>query len=33
VKLSDGEYEAHNIGVNWPHHIFLNRDFTVVRAD
>ena len=23
VKLSDGEYEVHNIGVNWPHHIFV----------
>ncbi len=33
VKLSDGEYEVHNIGVNWPHHIFVNQDFTVVGAD
>jgi hypothetical protein len=33
VKLSDGEYEAHNIGVNWPHHIFVSRDFKVVGAD
>ncbi|MEA2497392.1 MAG: hypothetical protein QOJ29_5303, partial [Thermoleophilaceae bacterium] len=24
VKLSNGEYEVHNIGVNWPHHIFVN---------
>src|SRR6202035_3643578 len=23
VKLSNGEYEVHNIGVNWPHHIFV----------
>jgi hypothetical protein len=33
VKLSNGEYEVHNIGVNWPHHIFVNRDFKVVGAD
>jgi hypothetical protein len=33
VKLSDGEYEVHNIGVNWPHHIFVNQSFTVVGAD
>ena len=33
VKLSDGEYEVHNIGVNWPHHIFVNQSFTVVGAN
>jgi hypothetical protein len=33
VKLSNGEYEVHNIGVNWPHHIFVNRSFKVVGAD
>jgi hypothetical protein len=33
VKLSNGEYEVHNIGVNWPHHIFVNQNFTVVGAD
>jgi hypothetical protein len=27
VQLSNGEYEVHNIGVNWPHHIFVNQDF------
>jgi hypothetical protein len=32
VQLSDGEYEVHNIGVSWPHHIFVNQDFTVVGA-
>jgi hypothetical protein len=32
VKLSNGEYEAHNIGVNWPHHVFVNQDFKVVGA-
>ncbi|HEY3946023.1 MAG TPA: hypothetical protein VGL78_12420 [Solirubrobacteraceae bacterium] len=33
VKLSNGEYEVHNIGVNWPHHIFVNQDFKVVGAN
>jgi hypothetical protein len=33
VKLSDGEYEVHNIGVNWPHHIFVSSGFRVVGAD
>jgi hypothetical protein len=33
VQLSNGEYEVHNIGVNWPHHIFVNRDFKVVGAN
>jgi hypothetical protein len=33
VKLSNGEYEVHNIGVNWPHHIFVNQDFKVIGAD
>jgi hypothetical protein len=33
VKLSNGEYEVHYIGVNWPHHIFVNQDFTVAGAD
>jgi hypothetical protein len=32
VQLSSGEYEVHNIGVNWPHHIFVNQDFKVVGA-
>jgi hypothetical protein len=33
VKLSNGEYEVHNIGVNWPHHIFVNKAFKVVGAN
>ena len=33
VKLSNGEYEVHNIGVSWPHHIFVNQDFQVVGAN
>jgi hypothetical protein len=32
VQLNNGEYEAHNIGVNWPHHIFVSQDFKVVGA-
>ena len=33
VKLSNGEYEAHYIGVNWPHHIFVNKNFKVIGAN
>jgi hypothetical protein len=33
VQLSNGEYEVHYIGVNWPHHIFANKDFKVVGAN
>ena len=33
VQLSDGEYEVHYIGVNWPHHIFVDQDFRVVGAN
>ena len=33
VLLSNGEYEVHYIGVNWPHHIFANQDFKVIGAD
>jgi hypothetical protein len=33
VKLSGGEYEVHNIGVNWPHHIFVDQNFKVVGAN
>jgi Domain of unknown function (DUF5666) len=32
VKLSNGEYEVHNIGVNWPHHIFVTKSFKVAGA-
>jgi hypothetical protein len=32
VELSNGDYEVHNIGVNWPHHVFLNQDFQVIGA-
>jgi hypothetical protein len=33
VRLSNGEYEVHNIGVNWPHHIFVDKQFKVVGAN
>jgi hypothetical protein len=33
VLLSDGEYNVHIIGVNWPHHVFLNQNFKVVGAE
>jgi hypothetical protein len=33
VMLSNGEFEVHNIGVNWPHHIFVNQSLKVVGAD
>jgi hypothetical protein len=32
VQLSNGEYEVHNIGINWPHHVFVSKDFKVVGA-
>jgi hypothetical protein len=32
VKLSNGEYEVHYIGVNWPHHVFVNQEFKVIGA-
>jgi membrane-bound inhibitor of C-type lysozyme len=32
VELSNGEYNVHYIGVNWPHHVFVNQNFTVVGA-
>jgi hypothetical protein len=31
--LSNGEYNVHMIGVNWPHHIFVNQSFQVVGAE
>jgi hypothetical protein len=33
VRLSDGEYNVHIIGVNWPHHVFVNQNFKVVGAE
>src|ERR1700730_845872 len=33
VLLSNGEYNVHMIGVNWPHHVFVSQDFKVVGAE
>jgi hypothetical protein len=33
VKVSNGEYEVHYIGVNWPHHVFVSQDFKAVGAE
>jgi hypothetical protein len=33
VRLSNGDYEVHNIGVNWPHHVFVNSSFKVIGAN
>jgi hypothetical protein len=33
VQLSNGDYEVHNIGVNWPHHVFVNKSFKVIGAN
>jgi hypothetical protein len=33
VQLSNGDYEVHNIGVSWPHHIFVSKDFKVIGAN
>jgi hypothetical protein len=33
VRLSNGEYNVHIIGVNWPHHVFVNTAFQVVGAE
>ena len=32
VLLSNGEYNVHMIGVNWPHHVFVGTSFTVLGA-
>ncbi len=33
VQLSDGEYEVHTIGANWPHHVFVSTSDQVLGAD
>ena len=33
VLLSNGEYNVHVIAVNWPHHVFVNKEFKVVGAE
>jgi hypothetical protein len=33
VRLGNGDYNVHYIGVNWPHHVFLNQDLKVIGAE
>jgi hypothetical protein len=33
VELGNGDYEVHYIGVNWPHHVFVNQSFQVIGAN
>ena len=33
VAIGNGDYEVHYIGVNWPHHVFVNQDFQVIGAN
>jgi hypothetical protein len=33
VRVSNGDYNVHIIGVNWPHHVFVSRDFRVIGAE
>jgi hypothetical protein len=33
VLLSGGDYNVHVIGVNWPHHVFVSKDFKVIGAE
>jgi hypothetical protein len=33
VLLSNDNYNVHIIGVNWPHHVFVNSNFKVIGAE
>ena len=33
VQMGDGDYNVHIIGVNWPHHVFVNSNFQVIGAE
>jgi hypothetical protein len=33
VQVTGGAYNVHIIGVNWPHHVFVNPDFKVIGAE
>jgi hypothetical protein len=33
VLLSNGEYNVHMIGVNWPRHVFVSTNFKVLAAE
>jgi hypothetical protein len=32
LKLSDGSYAVHMIKINWPHHVFVSKNFMVTGA-
>ena len=32
LRLSDGSYAVHMIMINWPHHVFVSKDFVVTGA-
>jgi len=33
VQVGGGDYNVHFIGVNWPHHVFVNSSFQVIGAE
>lgn len=33
VRLGNGDYNVHIIAVNWPHHVFVSKDFKVIGAE
>jgi hypothetical protein len=33
VSLSDGSYEVHNAGINWPHHVFVSKALVYLGAE
>jgi hypothetical protein len=33
VQVGGGDYNVHIIGVNWPHHVFVNSSFQVIGAE
>jgi hypothetical protein len=33
VQINGGDYNVHIIGVNWPHHVFVNQDFKIIGAE
>jgi hypothetical protein len=33
VLLSNGDYNVHILAVNWPHHVFVSKDFKVTGAE
>jgi hypothetical protein len=33
VNLSDGSYEVHNFSINWPHHVFVSKEFMFLGAE